>query len=144
MLQIGKRASAIREAQRLRQTEVGRRSGLSQTTISRIEVGDIASPSADTVVRLAKGLGVEPGELFKNPEEPFRTLKGQTYSPLGQPVLISAVGEGEGAGFASPSMNDALAQLRALTSDWERGRLGDEALVEGVGRVHERLRALVA
>jgi transcriptional regulator with XRE-family HTH domain len=38
--------------------------GVSQVSISDIERGVVESPSHDTVVRLARALGVEPSELF--------------------------------------------------------------------------------
>jgi transcriptional regulator with XRE-family HTH domain len=144
MAQIGRRSRVIRETQRLLQREVSERSGISGSTISKVETGELPRPSAELVEKLAKGLGVHPGELFRDPEDPFVDVEGRQYSPLGTEVRIEAFGTAQGSGFASPSMNDALAQLRALTSDWERGRLGDAALVEGVGQVHQRLQKLVS
>jgi transcriptional regulator with XRE-family HTH domain len=144
MLEIGRRAREIRETRRLMQKEVSKRAGIPPSTISRIEIGDISRPSAELVYRLARGLGVDPGELFKAPKEPFTTTEGVQLSPLGTPVLLNAFGVGRGEGFAKPSLNDALSQLRILTADWERGGLTDEDLVEGVGQIHKRLRQLVA
>lgn len=47
----------------LTQDVLAERAGVDQTTISSLETGRKASPKFDTVVRLAKALDVEPGQL---------------------------------------------------------------------------------
>ena len=54
----------IRLQAELTQEELAERSGVNQTTISAIERGQIKSPTYDTVVRLARSLGVPVDELF--------------------------------------------------------------------------------
>ena len=45
------------------QDELADKSGIDQTTISSLETGRKSSPKFDTVVRLCRVLGIEPGQL---------------------------------------------------------------------------------
>lgn len=67
---MGRAATMLRTARRragLSQRELARRAGVPQPTISRIERG-IVSPSADTLMRLLRDLGMEL-ELMDRPKE---------------------------------------------------------------------------
>ena len=60
---LGKRVREEREGQGLTQGDLARRAGLSLNAVARVERGERV-PSARTVEKLARGLGVEPGDLF--------------------------------------------------------------------------------
>lgn len=47
----------------LTQDQLAAKAGIDQTTISSLETGRKSSPKFDTVVRLAKALDIEPGQL---------------------------------------------------------------------------------
>lgn len=58
---VGMKSLTLREARTkagLTQDELAERSGVDQTTISSLECGRRANPSLNTVMRLAKALGV--------------------------------------------------------------------------------------
>jgi transcriptional regulator with XRE-family HTH domain len=57
-------ARACRKAKRLTQEDVSYRSGLHVAEVSRLERG-LRDPQLWTIVRLARGLGVEPAELLR-------------------------------------------------------------------------------
>jgi transcriptional regulator with XRE-family HTH domain len=59
-----------RRIARLSQPALALRSGVSQATISAIERGVNNKPTWESVVRLAKALGVEPHEIFEVPQMP--------------------------------------------------------------------------
>ena len=58
------RLRPYRERKGWSQAELGRRSGVSQATISRIEAGNTNRVDLATVDRLAKALGVSPKSLL--------------------------------------------------------------------------------
>ena len=61
-----------RKIARLTQSELAERAGVTDSFISLIESGkrDIRSAGYETVVRIARALGVEPEELFPVPDMP--------------------------------------------------------------------------
>jgi len=59
-----------RRLARITQTDLAKMSGVSQRTISELELGNIRNPSWDTACRIAGALGVEPKEIFAVPELP--------------------------------------------------------------------------
>ena len=61
---FGANVRAAREAAALTQEALGHRSGLHPTEVNRTERGR-RNPGLLTIVRLAKGLELEPGELLK-------------------------------------------------------------------------------
>ena len=60
---LGNRVRELREARGLRQEDLEERSGVDSQTISNIEVGR-QMPRTQTLMKLAKGLGVRPGDLL--------------------------------------------------------------------------------
>jgi DNA-binding XRE family transcriptional regulator len=54
----------IRKQRELTQEQLAEKSGVDQTTISRLERGDIKRPRWEVVANLAKALGVKPEKLF--------------------------------------------------------------------------------
>jgi transcriptional regulator with XRE-family HTH domain len=60
---LGRNLRRARERLELTQEEVGQRSGVHPTEVSRIEAGK-RDPRISTVERLAKALGVPPGDLL--------------------------------------------------------------------------------
>jgi DNA-binding XRE family transcriptional regulator len=55
---LAKRLQRLRDARKLSQEELARRSGLSVSTIRQIEQGRAPDPRISTVAALARGLGV--------------------------------------------------------------------------------------
>jgi transcriptional regulator with XRE-family HTH domain len=62
-MDIGKRIRELREEQGITVTELAKRSGLARNSLSLIELGN-RTPGAATIEKIARGLTVEPGELF--------------------------------------------------------------------------------
>ena len=54
----------MRKQQGLTQEQLSEKSGVDQTTISRIETEEIKRPRWEIVARLSDALGVKPEELF--------------------------------------------------------------------------------
>lgn len=61
---IGENLKKIRKSRNLTQEDVAEMTGLPQSTISYIEKND-ASPRVDTLLKLAKGIGIDLSELTK-------------------------------------------------------------------------------
>src|SRR5829696_8554213 len=74
-MDIGKNIREVRESQGLMVSELARRAGLTVSGVTSIETGRVKRPAAQTVVSLARALGVEPGELLK--EEPATAGKAE-------------------------------------------------------------------
>jgi transcriptional regulator with XRE-family HTH domain len=68
-MDIGKNIREAREAQGLMVSEVARRAGLTVSGVQFVEDGRVRNPSVDTVVKIARALGVAPGELLKEAPE---------------------------------------------------------------------------
>ena len=60
---IGNRVRGLREEQGLSLRELARRADMTATGVSLVEQGQ-TNPSSDTLMKLARGLGVQPGDLF--------------------------------------------------------------------------------
>ena len=60
---IARRLREVRNAKGLSQAEIGKRVRLARTYISRVENGRI-TPTPSLLERLAKGLGIDPCQLF--------------------------------------------------------------------------------
>ncbi|MGH2497332.1 MAG: helix-turn-helix domain-containing protein [Ktedonobacteraceae bacterium] len=61
---FGKRLRYLRRDRDLTQEQLAELTGLSVNFISLVETGH-SSPTAETISKLAKGLGVNEGELFR-------------------------------------------------------------------------------
>ncbi|WP_042697819.1 helix-turn-helix domain-containing protein [Azospirillum sp. B506] len=72
----------LRSAARLTLQQLSERSGVSVSTLSKIENGQL-SPTYEKIAALASGLGVEVGELFGQPPKP---------TPLGRRSITRAGG----------------------------------------------------
>ncbi|HOG38780.1 MAG TPA: helix-turn-helix transcriptional regulator [bacterium] len=55
----------LRNKQGLMQDELGRKSDLPYTTLTKIETNVITKPSIQTVMKIAKGLGIGVDDLIK-------------------------------------------------------------------------------
>jgi len=64
-MDIGKRIRDLREERGLTQREVARRAGLTPSGVGFIEHGQTRNPSAETVVAIARALGVPVEELLE-------------------------------------------------------------------------------
>lgn len=69
LVALGANASRLRAQKKLTQEALAERSGLDPSYISGIERG-VRNPSALSLVRLAKGLGCPPSEIFKGISAP--------------------------------------------------------------------------
>jgi len=69
-MDIGKNIREAREAQGLMVSEVARRAGLTVSGVTSIETGRVRKPAAETVVHIARALGIDPGELLKEKPDP--------------------------------------------------------------------------
>ncbi len=61
---LGRNLRRLRKEREMTQEEVGRRSGVHPTEVSRIEAGK-RDPQVSTVERLAKALGVSASDLLR-------------------------------------------------------------------------------
>ncbi len=62
---IGDKIKQLRNKQGLTQDELARKSDLPYTTLTKIETNVITKPTIQTVVKIAKGLGVSLDDLMK-------------------------------------------------------------------------------
>jgi transcriptional regulator with XRE-family HTH domain len=62
---IGDKIKQLRNKQGLTQDELARKSDLPYTTLTKIEINVITKPSIQTVMKIAKGLGISLDELMK-------------------------------------------------------------------------------
>ena len=62
---IGNKIKQLRIKQGLTQDELARKSDLPYTTLTKIETNVITKPSIQTVMKIAKGLGVSVDDLMK-------------------------------------------------------------------------------
>mgnify|MGYP001596870867 CR=1 FL=1 len=62
---IGDKIKQLRNKQGLTQDELARKSNLPYTTLTKIETNVITKPSIQTVMKIAKGLGIGIDELIK-------------------------------------------------------------------------------
>ena len=62
---IGDKIKQLRNKQGLTQDELARKSNLPYTTLTKIETNVITKPSIQTVMKIAKGLGVSIDDLMK-------------------------------------------------------------------------------
>ena len=62
---IGAKIKMLRTKQGLTQDELARKSDLPYTTLTKIETNVITKPSIQTVIKIAKGLGVGLDDLMK-------------------------------------------------------------------------------
>ena len=62
---IGDKIKQLRNKQGLTQDELERKSDLPYTTLTKIETNVITKPSIQTVIKIAKGLGITLDDLMK-------------------------------------------------------------------------------
>ena len=62
---VGEKVKRLRNKQGLTQDELARRSDLPYTTLTKIETNVITKPSIQTVIKIAKGLGISLDDLMK-------------------------------------------------------------------------------
>ena len=80
--EFGRRLQQLREARKLTQEELSRRSGVSRSYLAKIESGQRENPRVDTLVRLAKGLRVSvlAGESREDVEECIKAYEESPYA----------------------------------------------------------------
>jgi transcriptional regulator with XRE-family HTH domain len=114
-VELGERIATLREERALTQVELAEKAGISPSTLSLIESGKVPRPHVGTVRKIARALGIEPGDLRR--AEGLAAPKAGRRSP------------------SEPSLNDALAEERRAR--WE-------AAVEEARRLREGGRAQLA
>ncbi|MFH1528655.1 MAG: helix-turn-helix transcriptional regulator [Bacteroidota bacterium] len=62
---IGDKIKQLRNKQGLTQDELARKADLPYTTLTKIETNVITKPSIQTVMKIAKGLGISLDDLMK-------------------------------------------------------------------------------
>jgi len=62
---VGNKIKLLRNKQGLTQDELARKSNLPYTTLTKIETNVITKPSIQTVIKIAKGLGISIDDLMK-------------------------------------------------------------------------------
>jgi len=62
---IGDKIKQLRNRQGLTQDELARKSDLPYTTLTKIESNVITKPTIQTVIKIAKGLGISLDDLMK-------------------------------------------------------------------------------
>jgi transcriptional regulator with XRE-family HTH domain len=72
MSPLALRIRELREARRWSQAELGRRSGVPQSTVSRLESGRQGGVEFDVLERLARALGCDAGYLIVHRPVPRR------------------------------------------------------------------------
>jgi len=63
---IGNKIKQLRNKRGLTQAELARKSDLPYTTLTKIETNVITKPSIQTVMKIAKGLGISIDDLIKD------------------------------------------------------------------------------
>ncbi|MBA3473947.1 MAG: helix-turn-helix transcriptional regulator [Rubrobacter sp.] len=103
--------------------ELGRRSGVPRETISRLEHGHY-EPTAPTLQKLARALGVEVREIYlleeqlDAPKAPARSLAGQWFrTRLGHDYLALPDHEGVRVVAAASSIDDVVAIKEAVDAE---------------------------
>jgi transcriptional regulator with XRE-family HTH domain len=66
-MNIGRRIQELRESRGMSKSELARRGGTTRNTLYRIEAGK-TKPSSAMVAQIARGLDLDPGELFPKAE----------------------------------------------------------------------------
>lgn len=77
----------VRTRLKIKQDELSKLTGISQSQISKYEKGEVASPSFDKLVRIAEALGVTVDDLKTKKDdtidvEPFRRTTSSVFVPL--------------------------------------------------------------
>lgn len=99
---FGANLRAIRRSQGLSQPDLAQVSHVSTQVVSNVERGT-AVPSIDTICKIARGLGVDPRELFS------AGLVGRSRPPSETSKLVDLL-----ATFDEPLARQALVILRSL------------------------------
>ncbi len=114
----GARLAGLRRSRMWTQARLAAEAGISPTTVSGIESGKISRPHFGTLGKLARALGVEPGELLGGP--PAAAADESTA-----PMSLEWARSSPEADFERGLEEASLRRLESLSSelDEERGRL---------------------
>ena len=97
-LKLGQKVRELREQQGLTQGQVAQYSGLKRSYVSLVESGEIERPSAEKLLRLAKGLHVAPEVLFEAAgyvKSPERSAEEIDLSKIPFRTYVSAIHPGD-------------------------------------------------
>src|SRR5215208_1009370 len=128
-MNIGRRIQELRESRGMSKAELARRGGTTRNTLYRIEAGK-TKPSSAMVAQIARGLDLDPGELFPKAE--------------GVPNSLDELLERRGARtryLADKNLSDTLEQLpeEDVLQVAREVREEREALAEDRARLNEEL-----
>src|SRR5215210_3913648 len=96
-MDIGKRIRDLREERGLTQREVARRAGLTPSGVGFIEHGQTRNPSAETVMAVARALGVPVEELLREPVPLAEAPREPGPSRVSKDRLGGQAGKADGA-----------------------------------------------
>jgi transcriptional regulator with XRE-family HTH domain len=91
---IGERLRRLREAQGVGVNELGRKAGIKGPTVSRIETGEIRSPTRNTALKLARALGVSVDALWQGTELGAEPISMAGEAPSIDVELLAHILEG--------------------------------------------------
>jgi len=111
-MDIGKNIREAREEQGLLVSEVARRAGLTVSGVQFVEEGRVRNPTISTVVKIARALGVEPGELLKEEPSPLVVALPST------PVTDTPVEELDEWLRSTSNSREVDEKLRAVEAEW--------------------------
>jgi len=109
---IGKNVRAWREQMKLTATALAKQAGLSKSTVSKIETGQVSSPIS-TLIRIAQVMGIPVAEFFVEPKnDPAYVLTRN-----GEGAIITRDGSGIGYSYEAlaPEMRHKLVEPFVLT-----------------------------
>jgi len=109
---IGANIRAWREQMKLTVTELARQTGLSKSTVSKIETGQVSSPIS-TLIRIAQAMGMPLAEFFVEP----RNDPPYVLTRKGEGAIITRDGSGIGYSYEAlaPEMRHKLVEPFVLT-----------------------------
>jgi transcriptional regulator with XRE-family HTH domain len=142
--EVRSRLAEVREGRMWTQGRLAEEARVSPTTVSGIESGRILRPHFGTVRKLARALGVEPGELL-SPVPEARGAAGRPRTLTLAWAVASREEEFERA-IEGAAFGDLLALSRALDREGERLRrlYGEATSHEQRRRIKTRIRSVTA
>ena len=141
-MNIGQNVKRIREQQRYTQTEIARRCGVTPAAISGLEHGDF-NPSTALVIKIARALGVDPGELLKEPALAGKAEAPETGRSEDIPTSLAELLERSGAATRHLADANLKGKMDAMPLEDAR-RVAREArdeylnVLEELGRIEDR------
>ncbi|MBI3377773.1 MAG: helix-turn-helix transcriptional regulator [Nitrospirae bacterium] len=90
-IELGKRIRTLRKLRGLTQEELGEKSGISYKFIGEIERGEV-NPSLNSLIQIAKALGIHVSECFPHEKEIFHQFPPQDIQLIKKALELLARG----------------------------------------------------